>query len=587
MEVGRNSTWLVKSNGRIIGPYIEKQIHDLLRDRVIVPLDEVSRPCGRWVFFRDEPLFAKIIEEIRTRNLRNDDTTTRGQTNTNLTPTDQNAVIADDRTQEINVRPQMIQDVIYQSIDDPIRPSRGNLTQAYAHRRDVSLNHQAKESSRWVWALTIVIITVALSFVVFQKYVAKPIIKQAVNEESSRKAIEALEVGDFRSSLTLFEQAYSADPTDISVHLYLSILRIHFEDQVQSARQLLSDLLQKSDRDRKKVNTAIGLAYLHEKDFLAAENAFTLALNEDSTFTPAMINIGAVANLKEDWAKAKNYLQLAIQEGSTDGRAFLLLTEAVAQMFAVEKSDAALKSLLRTLEQARGQRLDYLQELSIAQAYVFSLLGQKDKIYSLIDTILDMDPYLTDLHRHELFVYRPKVWTMISQWCLSLTKDLDPKPKIIAFEAYCLHRSGDFIDSNRKMEDALAQAPKDPLILTLYAYITSETGSAERSIASLERALSLFENAQFKLPFRLKAKLCHDKGDIECEADYWRKLQDLQPAAIDAAAGLSSIAIQSRRLVEAKAIYAKALLISSEYIPLRKLKRAIASAEDREKLRGL
>ena len=42
----QKAIWLVKSGGQVIGPFTERQVGELLRDRVVAPLDEITAPAA-------------------------------------------------------------------------------------------------------------------------------------------------------------------------------------------------------------------------------------------------------------------------------------------------------------------------------------------------------------------------------------------------------------------------------------------------------------------------------------------------------------------------------------------------------------
>lgn len=594
MRIGLNTPWLVKSDGRVVGPYLEKQIADLLREKAIRPIDEVARPCGRWNYLRDEPAFAKIVEEIRIRSLKElDDTTTKGADVSDLTRTDTiSQTEPDELTQEITAVPssQMnAQDVLFHSIEDQKRTVRP-AGDTYTHDGDLLVKLRANQATRWVWALTAVVILLTLGFVVFRQFIAIPIQNKAALDHSTTAGIEALESGDYARAADLFGHAHALDPSDRSIYLYLGILQIQVENQAFKGRQLIEQLRNDSSRDLKQILTGIGLGYLKENDSKQAEIAFKKVLDIDPLYQYALINLGAAALYQEEWVKASNHLQLAIKDGSHDGADVLMLAEANLRLFSQSqgKDKEALALAQKVVEDYTDKNFDYKFETKVAQMYLYYLAGEKPKLYPMVDQLLEMDLQLTENHRHSLFVHRDRIsWANLSQWCLKATQDLDPNSHVVALEGVCLLKSGEIADANRKIDDALAQTPRDPLVLAIASFVMHESNSNERSAVMLEKSIDADPNGQVLQVLRQKARLCKAKEDRDCVRDVLKKILVREPNSLMALSAHARFMLQDKDLAEAKRIYQLGVQLSENYRPFIALGREIGQSEDREKARGL
>lgn len=601
--MGAASLWLVKSGGNILGPYGDRQVADLLRDRVLVPLDEISRPCGRWIYIRDEASFAKIVEELRLKNMRQyvDDTTTQGSDeSTGITSTVTNPPgDFDELTEDISKAiPQTAQDILFQSIDDPHMASRPQSADAFVFDGDRFIQKEAKKTAKWAWTLTMIVLLAAVGFVVFQKFIAEPIQNRSLIEEKTQSGIEALEMGEYSRALDLFNQAYTTMPTETSLYLYLGILKIQIENQPFVGRQLLEKLVQNQDKDLKRVWTGIGLAQLKEEQWGAAERSFEKSLDIDSMFDQAVINLGAVALYQQQWGKAVSHLMLARKDGSQDGIETLMLTEALLQQYAKEPDLKYLEDGLANIADHLRQSRGYYFQLRIGEAYLHYLRSQNSnyknpnltgqETYSNIAQLLDMDYDEAENTRQNLFVHRDRVlWPTISQWCLKLTKDLDPSAQVIAFEGICLLKAGDIEAANKKLEDALLQSPKDPAVLAAHSYIMRESNSTERAIVSAERALEQSKDRRLAQPLRMAGLLCQMRQDVECEMKVWTQLLEIDKKSLVALSGLARINMQTGKLTQAKQYLLMALNISKNYKPIIALNKSISRTEDRNQSRGL
>ncbi len=573
LKVGKNAYWLVKANGRIIGPYADKQVSDLVRERVLVPLDEVSRPCGRWVYLRDEPTFAKVVEEARIRGLRSSDDSTTRNSDDQQTVTSSPQI--DDETQEITQLPLnpvgAVQDVSFRSVDD-LKSERMASNAAFTFDADKVAKDQAAKGAKWVWAFTTLVVLFAFGFVMFQRFVAAPIQNRSIYSASTAQAIQALASGRYGDALDLFNRDYALDPGDLSIYLDLGILKIQIANQTVEGRQLLSKLLKAPNADQKHVLTGIGIAYLKDGDTQSAEDNFRKALDADPLFQPAVINTGATAIYAGDWAKANDQLQLAIKGSPHDGAEYVMLAETLAHLYQTKDANGdvtSLRTAVTTLQDFANQSLDYALEARVAAVYLQALIGDKVAVAASIDQILDSDLDLTENSKHNLFVDRDRVnWQRLATWCSAVVHSLNPAPHASAFVAMCLAKAGAFADADREMEDALAQAPKDPLVQAIDAYVLTSANMDIRAKVALEASVQNDEHGLWSQPRRLMARYCHKIGDMACERSNWQATLVKSGHEIAALAGLAKLDLEQDRFDEAKKYLASGFALSDRYVPL-------------------
>ncbi len=589
MRAGRGSSllWLVKSSGKIIGPYSDRQIGDLLRERVIVPIDEVSPPNGRWNYLRDVPQFAKMVEDLRIRNLLGpgDNTTTMGEDDfadsrtATVTP-----LALDDRTQEISQA--NIKSVHFVSTDDPVRV--GQQKDIFTHEGDHVVRQKSNETARWLWVITILVILISGSVMIFRQQVAQPIRNKVVFEEQTNAAMESLESGEYEKALESFKRAHAIDPDDKSIYLYLGILYTQLEQQSVAARKLFEKLIESGSGDLKRVYAGIGLTYLADGSFIQAESQFTKALDLDGSYKPATINLGATAYLTENWSKAEKYFMQSMRSDKAEGIEILMLIEVLIKLFESDKETRHLEEAQRFLNEYLARSQLFRLEMKLAETYLASLKGETAKVYAAIDSILDMDFFETDDHRQNLFIYRGLVnWQKLSQWCLKMGENLDPNSHVIAFESMCLLKAGDLPGANRKIDDAMAQTPKDPTVLAAYAVLLYAMNATDRLAVISEKVLTAAAKTKLQQPLRVNARYCQMKGDYSCQSKFWFKLLELEPNSLAGLACLAQVELHDERIPEAKKYLIKGLALSSSYRPFYKLSKSISSSEDLQKAKGL
>jgi tetratricopeptide (TPR) repeat protein len=570
MRIGKNTPWLVKtSSGKVMGPFFDKDLINRLRTREISLIDEIARPCGRWIYVRDEPALASVAEEVRQKNGRQDDDTTRAEMT--LTPThtvsltdNLNEAHLDDRTEEIKnvtyIEP--VREVIHKTGSSSI------TGETFVFEGDQVVRQQVGASAKWLWAATAIVLFAAIGFVVFRQFVAKPIQIRSIAKLGLAEAEVAFKVGDYDRALTLYKRGYDADPKEDKTFLPYSLLSIQLEKQSVLPRRLLETLLNTQERNREKILTAQALAYLTEGKFAEAEARLTRALDVDPMFRAATINLGALNIEKQDFEAANNHLELAVKDGSRDGIEFLLLAKALVALYEKEKDKAFLGVADQYLSQYLVSKQDYVQEALVASIYVDHLRGEKSKIMTKIDRFLETDPFQTDLHRHDLYIFRRGVtWDILNQWCLKSTENLDPVARLVAFEALCILKSENLRDANNKISDAVQQAPRDPLVQAAYGHILEASNNAEKAKAAYAFALDSNREKTAQLPRLLMARICEGAADFNCANIYWKELIQINGQSLAGLAGLAADAMR-RNKDEARVYVRKGLAISPTYKPL-------------------
>ena len=142
--------WLVKSSGRIRGPFTKSQVEQLLKTREFVPLDEVSQPFSRWQTIRDVGEFAKIVEEIRLGSLKYSEDTissTLDSTGTMTLTENLNDQYIDERTDDFSHYSNNLDEIVYESNEiNEVRsasPNYNNL-KTFGLENETLLNEQSQ-----------------------------------------------------------------------------------------------------------------------------------------------------------------------------------------------------------------------------------------------------------------------------------------------------------------------------------------------------------------------------------------------------------------------------------------------------------
>jgi tetratricopeptide (TPR) repeat protein len=578
MESVKDTQWLVKSDGEVFGPFAYSELVDAIRLRRFRPTDEASVPGSRWTFIRDEPLFAKAVEQARHATLSQSDDTTRDvsamtQSRTvDITLTQsQSGPSDDDRTEEIAIS--TVQEALYGGGD---RRGGSATSVSYSYESDPRVQAAAQSSTRWLMVLTVVLVFLTAGYVLFNRFVARPIQERSSLEQHMVEGRRAYDLGDYESALKAWRLVRETNPDDRQILLPLALLEIQVGQQTVVAKKLLDAYLKLPNVDRRQGLNAQGLAALKDGQIAEAQALFQQALDLDSGFVPAILNLGAAAVLEKEWSAANGFLQLAIKNGGGDGYESLLLSQALLQQWAATKDKSYLQEALDVLERGARKEDPYLQGRRVALAYVRSLLGQKDLAENRILDFAEVPLNWQKLFRMDLQMAHDGLsWSVVKQWCLTVVSQIDPKAGLVATEAKCLFLAGDLLEASRKIELALGQEPRNPLVQAIYADLLLSMNDAEKAKVAIEKAVDFDKDEKHLLPLLLQARTCEGQRDFLCSTTYWKKLFDRQGESLLAQAGLARSFWSDGKFDEGRRFFTMTKVNGEQFIPMLELKKEI------------
>ncbi len=568
-----DAVWLIKSSGRIMGPYTKDQVTESLRTREFVMMDEASLPGGRWKSIREHQDFSKILEEIRIQSLKDPslDNFTGSTTSIGILTDDPEAT----PTQEIpslaprDSRAEIVVDDMTEKSTIPPRSQTG--AGSYGLASDARVQQQVNKKIRYLWVACLLVVIGALIGVVFKqnRQIQQ---NQVIVKDDFAEAMRAMEIGDMNVALEKFKNVYAQDPNNKNLDVYLGALLIQYEGQTVLGRRLLTRSLETQSQFKKQAWTGIGLANLVDGEWGAAEEAFKKALAEDAFFFPALINLGIVSAQKRNWVQAKNYIQSALDKGAEEGIAYLILAEVYIAIWKNTGSKSDLLEAQRILQDYVRTGSDYNQEAQLILAYVELLQGAKTRAESRVNQLLDLDPEMTNEHRHNLFISPSLVsWNRLLKYCEHIRDELDRNARTAAFMGYCQLKAGSKAQAKSTLDGAVAQAPRDSLIQSIYGYVLKSNGLEEQASVVVGKALELNSKTEWLLPLILQGRFCAKNLDWDCAKNNWTQVLANHNSQLTAIAGMGQVQYHENKLNEAKEMLTKGLTLSPEYIPLRRL----------------
>jgi Tfp pilus assembly protein PilF len=571
--------WLVKSSGRIMGPYSLEQIEELLKTREIVVLDEVAQPQRRFRYIRDVQAFGRIIDELRREATGDtgEKTFTGSDTSQTASLTEPlSTAVTDELTDEVGFGGEGREEIVYDHIQEEISKPKTSpvMTSRYqmGAMGDRAVHHKAEAASKGLWWATAVVIALVLGFIGYKKMIQTPQRSRLTAQDYVRQGEELVVEGRLPEALQSFKKAHELAPEDKSFLHYLGPLMIQLEGQTVIGRRLLEQALTARPDFKPQIFTSMGIADFKDGNINGAETQFQRAVEQNRDYLPAQVDLGVVALQHKDYAKAKSYFEGVIKKGGVDKVVPLLLAQSMIHLSRSEKKFNYLKEAVKVLTEHKSRNLNYRQEALLMIAYLQSLTNQKVQAEQSVSELLDVDPMATDLHTHNTFILRnPAQWDELLAYCLPLTRALNPTGRVAALTGLCYLKAGKNQEANTEVQTALQRSPRDPLVQAVSAYVLQVIGQEQSGSVSLGKALEFDRGGDYSLPLILQGRLYYLSNDFRSAQEYWKRLLNVNSQSPEAHAGLAWVAFKQGMKEEFRRNIQAAQKESVDYIPVTSL----------------
>ncbi len=572
--------WLIKSSGKILGPYSFDEVSSLLRERRLSLIDEVRSPDGRWLFIRECRSFLEIVKKMRDQqsDSREDTTSLSGTTKSitiDLTPPPVPQPLGRNPVppNPLNPNASSTGNVKLSEILEGNSPlEKPTSATNYASARDPRIQSRASSlrnrTALFGWLLLLVVV---LGLVVFQQMPKGEKDRSLGFNDLITLAKSSKALGQYEKSLEMFRKAEAKQKLDVSQNLQMVPLLMKVENQNVQARQILENMsvLNLETRSKAEVESLMALSYLREGRLDEAQKRYEWVSQNYPKHEPAGINLVAISLLQNDFETAVERLNEMFRSGMSEPILFLYRAISIFRNSNENsKLEAAKEDLKRLLDQQRDYRSESFLLLAAVETKLNHELDAKDAIKSLLET----DPDLTRNHLHDLFVHEEVLeWGYLGNICEMLVKNGTDNVLFKGLGIYCTYQQGDLQAAISQMEQARTQFANDPTLAGLHSFLLWKSGRVNEA-----KALTQLPKIQeTKLSDTVAATLCESQGNWACAEDTWRKLMQKDSKNISAFAGLARVALHKGQPEMAQDFIKQGLLISNHYKPLVELKGRI------------
>jgi tetratricopeptide (TPR) repeat protein len=265
-----------------------------------------------------------------------------------------------------------------------------------------------------------------------------------------------------------------------------------------------------------------------------------------------------------------------LSRGPRDGALVLQLAAVEILQWQSQSEKAALTEAAKRVQSFQGQSIDYQQELLLAQTYLDFLKGDATGLDGKFRRILDVDPQQTDDFRHSPILARNLAdWTQWGIWCRQLSEAGGDMPSAYALDAVCQLKQGQPLAARASIEKAVNQAPRDPLLQAVYAFILRSAGFGGEASVALGRAIELDRRGDYLLPVLLQARFCQEREDLDCASTYWLKVMEKSPRSPAAKVGMAQVYEARQAKGEAQRLLQEVASVTPDYKPYLRMKRQL------------
>ncbi|MCB0408364.1 MAG: hypothetical protein KDD34_09180 [Bdellovibrionales bacterium] len=579
MTLNKEVNWLVKSNGKILGPFSQLEIFELLKRKEIVVINEVAAPFRRWQYIRDLDEFAEIVEELRVLEFgSNEDhtmTTSSADQTASVTEKISTSVI-DDLTD--NVNPYRTDEIVIDDVKEILSTKKPPSVSKSQYQSPIKNNYIQQESdrlSRSIWIITICIVLSVSGYVTFHRLNKKHNTTNMTAEEFKEKALEHYYAGDYEKALPILRTAYNLDKHDSDIKSLIAPLMALLEPEKNSeVLKMVDDLVSSQTKNKERLLTLKALIQTKERNYVEAQKNLKLALSNNPFFWQAFSNLGVIDFWAGEYLTAKNYFETAISVETSDqtSRGEVYLMKVVSEIFLAEKekNNKYLNDAKSELDSYLAEYQDYRQEAYLLQSYINFKLRDSRSARSSIVRMVNTDPMLTREHAKDPVVDRsPIAWNQLLPWCEDVVKELSTAAQAQTMHAICLiQNKGRDIDAKNEIANAISKDPKDPLTQSIFAFIHWALGDQSKAEMVASQAIELNQSKLLTLPHVIKARICEDIENYECAVENWLTVKALNPQLVSSYGGLAFDYLKLKKFTLFEISLVEGLKLSPFYKPL-------------------
>ena len=574
-----NRKWLVKTSGRVIGPYRQEEILQLLLDKRIAPIDEIKGPETRWVFLREHTQFREIIQKYRDQESSAVENTHGGQNtmtetdvNPDLTPTPHPLHIGSAGKGVVPEIKSIKHDTPKESeVKDGAKAAK--VTPHYGMLNDRRVIRRTESKTKlFVMSLLIAgsVLLLFSGYIYLNKKNSNGM--QVLDRKNYKEsAIKNKALGLYDLALSDYRKAVEKENLDLSSKLTFATLLMNVENNYLEANRIVDEIESEHKNLTPEYKSIIenirGLAAMSEDSFAASEVHFKNALNFDVANEVAKINL---VQLKIVYGKNAEAFKL-IQDLNREGIISPIFSINKAFLLASGKVD---NDKFAKMEQELGQinSTEFEIESHFLRAFFELKMNKKNSFESNLRKLFSFNPDLSRDHVRELGVtFRALEWSKFKSLCDEMIGVGGENSWAKALDIYCSYQKGDINGASSKADSYNVKFAKDENILAIYLFILYKTNR----LAEAKAVIALNPGREIYLLNLVKSEMCLKDNNYNCAEEGFNDLYHRDADDIEALHGLARTNYLSKNNEAAIQYMQKGLAINDKFLPLLHLKEKL------------
>lgn len=581
-----NSTeknWLVKSSTRILGPFTLVEVTEQLRTKQVSIIDEVRLPEGRWSYIRENKLFMDIVKNIREeQDSHSEQTMTQSIAHHTMTRTDF-VPVTDDLTPtpvpHLDITPPPVRDFkdVTPVVQTPAnRTTSTGAAKSYGSSGDSRLQGKIREKSnllRWGMLAATVAIVGGVAFMLLQKDKSKSLGYEGLMNQ----ALRYKSLGLYEKSLDSYQRASKLKEPDAETQIQMASVLISEDRQSLMGRRILERALVQDNRSRTEIVDAylgIAVSYMMDGDLKQAEDTLQKAIGHEPFNISALLNLAIIQLKKGNYGEAMREFDTIHRKNPTSVLA--LFGKAMAAVeYAQNANDLSFLNQLVGDIKANIQKTGYLrQELLLFLVYAQSLMGDVDGVNSaVVQFLAEMPGQARNYIRPLQVEWRFTQWDYLEKYCAEAFRKQPPHAELKALRSICLMEVNRDSDASKVLQEALAEAPKDPYVLLTQASYLSKVGRLPEALGILKMP----ELSQISVKNLLMGDICIMTQDMGCAQASYTHIYSTDKRSAPTLYGLAWVMMKNNNRPMAYDYVRAGLQAEPNYLPLLELRDQLES----------
>jgi hypothetical protein len=586
MEVEVAKIWLIKSSGRILGPFSLEEIIQLLTTKHLALIDEIRSPDSRWTFIREHKLLSHVVQFVRDQQVEGKEDT-GSHTVTYVIPSQGTAPapapapktppqsLPEVRSQAV---PIAVQDITPAEIQPETPPAVLQKKKAFRF----SINKDAKplptvadkKGFRWISIGLILAVTGVSAFIYInsRKAPSSPVVKVEKAPETPQqiqsnfeKFVRSTEFDEAYSEILKLENLQALGSEQSLTKLQIMVTQL---GQNAAAQQILDrlDLNLFSEENKIEIQNLRGLIRVNESQYAEARKQFEEIEQIDSAFEPAQVNLMMTYLLEGQYSKVNDEFRKMMLAGVKEPSIFIV--RAIAS-YMLNLEPAKLEPIVEDLKRFIGRYNDYQNEaLFLLTAYQLKL-GRQREASQLIMKLVKNDPDLTKKHFNGFSISRAvSQWRVFYSICENAVKQVQDAASARLLEGYCRYQNDDLQGAFSIIERGRIQFDREPGFIGMQSFLLFK----QKRSSELEVFLKTNASTNDELFHLVNGLYCLERTDFSCAEREFRFVLAMNAQNLAALTGLSQVDAQQNRGQQLNYLFSQIESISNNYKPYLKLK---------------